>query len=154
MNDVTIREITHDRGKICNELLRSLPLWFGIESAIQKYVSDVENMPAFAAHSDDKPVGLISLKRHNEYTAEMYVIAVDPEFHRQGIGRRLVEAAENHLRALGHQFLSVKTLSPSRPSKEYEQTRTFFVTMGFKPVEEFKTLWGEANPCLLMIKAL
>jgi len=26
--------------------------------------------------------------------------------------------------------------------------------MGFRPVEEFKTLWGEAHPCLLMIKAL
>jgi len=24
----------------------------------------------------------------------------------------------------------------------------------FFPVEEFKTLWGEANPCLQMIKAL
>jgi hypothetical protein len=24
--------------------------------------------------------------------------------------------------------------------------------MGFSPVEVFKTLWGEHNPCLLMIK--
>ncbi len=139
---------------ICNELLRSLPLWFGIESAIQRYVSDVEGLTTFVAYIDDKPLGLVSIKAHNEYTAEVYVMAVHPKFHRRGIGRLLVEKTESHLKGLNYEYLSVKTLSPSRPNKEYEQTRAFYLAMGFKPVEEFKTLWGEANPCLLMIKAL
>lgn len=154
MNDAAIREITRDRGAICSELWRSLPRWFGIESAIQRYVSDVEELTTFAAYVQEKPVGLASLDFHNEYTAELHIIAVHPEFHRQGIGRLLVAAVESHLKPLNYEFLSVKTLSPSRPNKEYEQTRTFYAAMGFRPVEEFKTLWGEANPCLLMIKAL
>lgn len=155
MIGVEIREIAQDRGAICNDLLRSLPLWFGIESAIQRYVSDVESMATFVAYAeDDKPVGLTSLNLHNEYTAELHVIAVHPKFHRQGIGRALVAAVETHLRQRSYRFLSVKTLSPSRPNKEYEQTRKFYFALGFRPVEEFETLWGEANPCLLMIKAL
>jgi len=154
MDGATVRQITLDRGMICNELLRSLPLWFGIESAIQPYVSDVEGLTAFVAYIDDKPLGLVSIKAHNEYTAELYVMAVHPKFHRRGIGRLLVEKIESHLKGLNYEYLSVKTLSPSRPNKEYEQTRAFYLAMGFKPVEEFKTLWGVANPCLLMIKAL
>ena len=149
-----ILEATRNRGQICNELLRSLPLWFGIEEAIRKYVLDVESMPTLVAYATERPVGLVALNRHNEWTAEVHVMAVHPDFHRQGIGRDLIAAAENYLRALNYQFLSVKTLSPSRPNKEYEMTRSFYFAAGFRPVEEFKTLWGEVNPCLLMIKSL
>jgi ribosomal protein S18 acetylase RimI-like enzyme len=154
MSQVEIREIKENRGVICNDLLRSLPLWFGIEAAIQQYVSDVEAMPTFVAYAENRPVGFISLNRHNEWTAEVHIIAVRAEFHRSGIGRRLIEVSQDYLKALKYEFLSVKTLSPSRPNKEYEMTRKFYYSMGFRPVEEFRTLWGEANPCLLMIKAL
>jgi GNAT superfamily N-acetyltransferase len=154
MDGATVRQVTLDRGRICDEMLRSLPRWFGIESAIRQYVSDVERMTTFVACIEERPVGLASLYLHNEYTAELHVIAVHPEFHRKGIGRLLMKALESHLKPLNYEFLSVKTLSPSRSNMEYEKTRTFYAAMGFRPVEEFKTLWGEANPCLLMIKAL
>ena len=117
-------------------------------------MSDVEGMTTFVAYVEEGPVGLASVNHHNECTAELHVIAVHPEFHRKGIGRLLIDTVESHLKQLNSQFLSVKTLSPSRPDKRYEQTRRFYLAMGFKPVEEFKTLWGEANPCLLMIKVL
>jgi ribosomal protein S18 acetylase RimI-like enzyme len=154
MSQVEIREIEENRGIICNDLLRSLPLWFGIEAAIQQYVSDVEAMPTFAAYVENKAVGFISLNRHNEWTAEVHVMGVRAEFHRRGIGRRLLDVSQDYLKAHKCEFLSVKTLSPSKPNKEYEITRKFYYSMGFRPVEEFKTLWGEANPCLLMIKVL
>lgn len=63
-------------------------------------------------------------------------------------------AAEDHLRAAGVGFLQVKTLSPTHPDPFYARTRQFYQSMGFQPLEEFPTLWGEANPCLLMIKHL
>jgi ribosomal protein S18 acetylase RimI-like enzyme len=154
LKQAVIREITEDRGKICDALLHSLPRWFDIETAIRQYVIDVEEMPTFAAFVENRPVGFVSLKRHNEWTAEVHVMAVLAEFHRGGIGRKLIESAQGYLRGLNYKFLSAKTLSPSRPSQEYEMTRKFYFSMGFRPVEEFKTLWGEANPCLLMIKAL
>lgn len=50
--------------------------------------------------------------------------------------------------------LSVKTLSESRPDEEYDRTRQFYLGIGFIPIEEFKTLWGEHNPCLLLIKEI
>ena len=154
MVNCEIKESTEDRGRICNDLLRSLPLWFGIESAIRQYVSDVETMPTFVASVGGNPIGFLSLHIHNEWTAEIHVIAVRSEFHRNGIGRRLFAVAEDYLRKRRCEFLSVKTISASSPNKEYESTRRFYFSMGFKPVEEFRALWGEANPCLLMIKSL
>jgi ribosomal protein S18 acetylase RimI-like enzyme len=154
MNKVEVKELTQGRGQICNDLLRALPLWFGIEEAIRQYALDVEQMPTFVAYERSRAIGFVSLNRHNEWTAEVHVMAIHPDFHRRGVGRDLIEAAESHLRKLNFQFLSVKTLSPSRPNKEYEMTRKFYFAMGFRPVEEFKTLWGEANPCLFMIKSL
>lgn len=154
MHDIEIKEITEGRGRICDELLRSLPLWFGIESAIRQYVLDVERMPTFVAYSRERSIGFVSLNLHNKWTAEIHVMAIHPEFHRRGIGRNLLAVSQDYLRERGYEFLSVKTISPSSQSKEYEITRRFYLSLGFRPVEEFKTIWGEANPCLLMIKAL
>ena len=152
--DVVVRQIEDGRGEVCDELLRTLPLWFGIESAIQAYVKEVEEMPTFVAYEAGRAAGFVSLCLHNEYTAEIHVMAVRPEFPRKGIGRILLKEVEAYLKAGRYEFLSVKTLSPSRPNKEYELTRKFYLSNGFRPVEEFKTLWGEANPCLMMIKTV
>jgi len=154
MANIEIKAVTQGRGRICNQLLRSLPLWFGIDAAIVKYVAEVETMPTFAAYDGERIAGFLSLNRHNGWTAEVHVMAVQRDLHRRGIGRGLLTAAEKYLKEFGYEFLSVKTLSPSSPNKEYELTRKFYSAVGFRPVEEFKTLWGPANPCLLMIKSL
>ena len=36
----------------------------------------------------------------------------------------------------------------------YAQTRAFYLAMGFRPLEELRKLWDEANPCLIMVKRL
>lgn len=140
------------KSEICEKILRSLPKWFGIESAIQDYIKDVESMPMIVAKVESEIVGFLSLNFHNKYTAEIHVMGVLPHFHRKKIGRDLVRAAENYLCDKGYQYLTVKTLSESRPNEEYDRTRNFYYNVGFLPVEEFKTLWGEHNPCLLLIK--
>lgn len=154
MHRPLIKEVTDGKGKICNDLLRSLPLWFGIEEAIQNYVKEVESMPMLAAFDGARVVGFYSLNFHNAFTAEIHVMAVHPEFHRRGLGRELQARAEEFLKKKNFEFMSVKTIASSKPNREYALTRKFYEAMEFRPVEEFKTLWGEANPCLLMIKKL
>lgn len=150
--DIVYKKTEDGKGKICNEILRALPEWFGIESAIVQYVKDVENMEMYIAKSNDQVVGFISMNKHNKYTAEIHVMGILKEFHKKGIGKRLVELVEKELKNNGFEFFTVKTLSPSRENEEYRRTRLFYESMGFKPLEEFKTLWGEVNPCLLMGK--
>lgn len=142
------------KAKICEQILRSLPKWFGIESAIIEYIADAQKMPTLVVYDQKIPVGFLSLNYHNKFTAEIHVLGILPEYHRKGMGKRLIAEAEKILKQEGFKFISVKTLSESRPNKEYELTRKFYFDVGFVPVEEFKTLWGEHNPCLLLIKVL
>lgn len=150
-----IYKIYKYKGKICNDILRALPDWFAVEKSIQKYVKDVKKIPMFICKINIEVVGFLALKIHNPFTAEVYVMGVLPEFHRQNVGSQLLEKAETYLRHRKIEFLTVKTLSPSDSYKPYKKTRSFYTHRGFKPVEDFGTkIWGKDNPCLLMLKKL
>ncbi|MBE9098491.1 GNAT family N-acetyltransferase [Vacuolonema iberomarrocanum] len=142
-----------NQASVCEPILRLLPEWFGIESAIVHYVQEIDHLPTFLAQNQNQIVGFLAIKQHNEFAAEIYVIAIHPKFHGQGIGRQLVTAAEVELQRLGVEYFQVKTLGASRPNPNYEKTRKFYASVGFKPLEEFLTLW-EGNPCLQMVKKL
>lgn len=140
-----------EKSRVCEGILRGLPLWFGIESAIVDYVKNVAEMETWAA-MDSGVVGFLSLKKHNPKTAEIYVMGVLSDHQGRKIGSQLIETAEESLKAQGFQFLTVKTLSESRPDEHYDKTRRFYLKYGFTPVEEFPTLWDQDNPCLMLVK--
>jgi ribosomal protein S18 acetylase RimI-like enzyme len=141
-------------SKVCEQILRSLPDWFGIETALLDYSRNVAELPTFTARDDETPVGILTLKEHFPESAEIYVMGVRPEWHRRGVGKSLLSHAEEWLVSEGVQFLQVKTLSESREDEHYAETRAFYRRAGFVPLEEFDELWSEANPCLLMVKSL
>jgi ribosomal protein S18 acetylase RimI-like enzyme len=136
----------------CEPILRGLPDWFGIESALQNYVIEIDRLPTWIALVEGQTVGLATLKYHSAYAAEVYVMGVMERFQRQGLGRALFREAEAALVGEGVEYLQVKTLSPSNPDPAYARTRAFYQALGFRPLEEFKQLWDEDNPCLMMIK--
>ncbi len=146
-------ENPQEKSQICDKVLRSLPQWFGIESAIIDYIKDVQDMETWASVETDV-IGFISIKKHNEHTAEIHVMGLLSNYHGKKIGSKLVHAAEESLIAQGFKFITVKTLSEKRSDENYDKTRKFYLKYGFTPIEEFKTLWGEHNPCLMMIKNL
>lgn len=138
----------------CEKILRNLPEWFGIESSIVNYVNDIKNMKSYIAKINNEIAGFITLNFHNKYTSEIQVMAVTKEYHGQKIGSKLVKYVEEILRNEAFEYLEVKTLSDSHPDKNYEKTRGFYFSNGFRPIEEMKKLWGEGSPCLVMIKKL
>lgn len=142
------------QSELCGPILQALPDWFGIEEATRQYVADTAVLPTFLAFANNQTIGFLTLKPHTEYAAEIHVMGILPEWHRQGVGRALLAASEDHLREIGVEFLQVKTLSARHPDEGYGRTRQFYLAMGFRPLEEFPTLWGEANPCLQLIKVL
>jgi GNAT superfamily N-acetyltransferase len=129
-------------------------MWFGIPASVEDYVAAADRSPTVVASLDDVDVGLLTLVRHSRHAAEVYVMAVLPQLHRQGIGRALLRHAEDILAADGVEFLQVKTLSPSKPDDGYDKTRAFYLAYGFRPLEEFPTLWDADNPALQMIKVV
>ncbi len=129
-------------------------MWFGIPASVEDYVATADRSPTVVASLGDEDVGLLTLVRHSHHAAEVYVMAVLPQLHRQGIGRALLRHAEDILAADGVEFLQVKTLSPSKPDDGYDKTRAFYLAYGFRPLEEFPTLWDADNPALQMIKVI
>ena len=144
----------HDKSTITDTVLRSLPNWFGIEASILSYVHNVKELTFIAALNDEISIGFAAIKKHNQYTAEIYVMGVLKEYHGRGVGKTLVRLCEETCVRNNMRFLSVKTLDESRSDNFYERTRRFYLAMGFLPLEVFDTLWGEENPCLLMVKSV
>lgn len=150
---ITITTMPSEAAETCEQILRALPEWFGIEEAILHYRKNIESMPTWVAVDNDRIVGFLTVNHHNEYSAEIDVMGVLKEYHRKGVGRALVAHIEKLLRKQKVKFLEVKTLAPSDPNEPYRRTRRFYASVGFFPLEE-NNLWGDANPCLIMIKKL
>lgn len=138
----------------CEPIMRALPDWFGIEEAIVQHVAEIENLPTFLVCKGERTIGFLSMKQHNPYSAEIHVLAILREMHRQGLGRQLLHAAEAYLRDQNVEYLHLKTLSDSHPDEDYAKTRAFYRAVGFRPLAELPTLWGKDNPCLVMVKRL
>ncbi len=148
-----VRELQLEDIPVCSRILRSLPDWFGIEESNLEYDRDIATLPTLVATDGDEVVGFLSVKHHTDSASEIQVMGVRPDYHRSGIGRRLLEAAEAQLPE-GVEFLQVKTLGPSHPDPFYRRTRAFYAAMGFVPLEETTQIWGAENPTLIMIKYL
>lgn len=136
------------------QILRSLPMWFGQEESTLEYIRDTSQYPTWVAVEGDTFCGFITLQQHYPQACEIHCIAVHAANRTTGVGRALVQGAEAWAHAQGTRFMQVKTLADSHPSPEYAQTRAFYKRLGFVPMELFPTLWGEKTPCLQLIKYL
>jgi ribosomal protein S18 acetylase RimI-like enzyme len=135
-------------------LLRDLPEWFGIEESVRGYIEAARTLPGAAAIAGDDIVGVCLVRRHTDVAAEIELLAVRRDLHRQAIGRRLLQHIEPDLVADGVRLLEVKTFGPSGDSAEYERTRAFYRACGFLPLEERTDIWSPENPCLISVKPL
>lgn len=151
---ITTRIEEAGSGPLCRAVLGALPQWFGVEVSVEHYVEAADRVPTVVATAEGRDVGVATIVTHNPFAAEVYVMGVMPEYHRHGVGRAMLRAAEVRLADEGVEFLQVKTRGPSRPDVGYEKTRAFYMAYGFRPLEEFPLLWDAENPALLMVKAV
>lgn len=146
-------ECDDTRTIIARTILESLPDWFGIPEATEAYIADSIGKPFFCAYDKDRPVGFLYLKETGRHTAELAVMGVLKEYHRQGVGRKLFAEAKNEAKRLGYSFIQVKTVQMGRYDI-YDNTNRFYLSLGFKELEVFPTLWDECNPCQIYIMAI
>ena len=144
---------TAARREIAREILADLPEWFGIPESTEEYIRESGNMPFFAATDAEEHIGFMSMKETSPFTCEIYVCGVKKRCHRCGAGRALFAAFTAYARAKGYEYVQVKTVAAGH-YPEYDATRRFYENIGFRALEVFPTLWDEANPCLVMVRAL
>ncbi|MEN6340275.1 MAG: GNAT family N-acetyltransferase [Clostridiaceae bacterium] len=146
-------ESEEEKRRVAREVLADLPEWFGIPESTEEYIDESAKMPFWASYFNHETAGFIALKQTSPFAAELYVAGVKKRFHRQGIGRELFSAFYEYAKQSGYEFLQVKTVDEGR-YEEYDQTRLFYESLGFRKLEVFPTLWDEWNPCLIMVMAV
>ncbi|WP_064708509.1 GNAT family N-acetyltransferase [Rhizobium bangladeshense] len=148
-------EILSGKAELCRSIMKALPDWFSEPEVIDASAEAVEDLPVFGYIEADVVTAMIALKPHLPGAVEIALIATRPEYHGQGAGRHLVDAAERFAHESGARLLTVKTLAPrGRDEPQFKATRRFYDRNGFVRAEVFPRLWHEDHPCLFMVKPL
>lgn len=141
------------KEEIASEILSKLPDWFGLPESTAEYVKCSRDMPFWADIEDEQVRGFITLKETSPYTAEIYVMGVLKEFHRNKIGNKLFKTCYSYAKEQGYLYMQVKTVKEGCYD-EYDRTIAFYKSLGFKEFECFPTLWDEWNPCQIYVMSI
>lgn len=142
-----------EKQRVARVILEALPEWFGIPEARENYIRESADEIMLVSSEGGEPDGFLCLKETGRDTLELAVMGVLKEYHRQGVGTALVQAAKRMARERGYSFLQVKTVQMGR-HPEYDATNRFYLSLGFKEFEVFPTLWDEWNPCQIYVMSV
>jgi ribosomal protein S18 acetylase RimI-like enzyme len=79
---------------------------------------------------------------------DLYWIAVDSKTHRNGIGRRLLTAAEEAVCKAGGRMLIAETSGTAH----YEPTRKFYLGMGYAMEATIRDFYSEGDDLAIFVK--
>jgi len=108
-------------------------------------------MPFLASFADGECAGFIVLNATSKDCADIYVMGIKKKFHRTALERCFTRHTRIWLGNVARRIF--KSIQFKRDiTKEYDVTNRFYVSVGYKELECFPTLWGECNTCQLYIK--
>lgn len=140
----TIIQLTPDESEqACREISITLPEWFGIPEANERYANGVKERFTFGYVIDNTCVGILSLEFPFKNTANIYWMGVKRDWHNKGIGKALLNHAEMICKERQVYSLTVETLSPKENDSNYLKTLKFYLKGGFKPLFELNTYGPE-----------
>ncbi len=134
-------EFTPIEVKVALELI-DLYLKYGINSDYHILVADIDNSPVGYICFGPTPM--------TEGTWDVYWMAVDPEKQRRGIGRWLLNDAENNISNLHGRLILIET--SSKP--DYERTRKFYESCGYEIIACIPDFYTHGDDKLVFQKRL
>ncbi len=107
---------------------------------------------ALGAFEDDQLVGFTCFGPTpcTVATWDLYWIAVHPDTHRSGIGRRLMQAAERAIQTHGGRLVVVETAS--RP--DYAPTRAFYAALDYRQAARISEYYAPGDDLVVYVKHL
>ena len=150
---IEIIKDSDEKKRIARTVLEGLKEWFEVEESREGYIRDCADWIFLVAKEDDKVMGFLCLKETGNDTVELAVMGVLKDYHRNGIGRQLVDKAIEVAESSGYEFMQVKTVKMG-VYEDYDITNRFYISCGFKELEVFPLYWDEANPCQIYVMSL
>ncbi len=89
--EITEIHEAHIKQEVCANIINALPEWFGNQEHNKNYISGTADRRCFAAAIDEKYIGLIAIEELYQYNLNIYWFGVLPQYHRQGIGTKLLQ---------------------------------------------------------------
>lgn len=83
--------------------------WRKAQAAAVEETCRSSEMATWVATADGQPVGFVAVKTHSPTFAEIYMIAVDPEYQRRGISQQLTAHALDWMKSKGVSIAMVET---------------------------------------------
>jgi hypothetical protein len=75
-------------GAVCADVLAALPEWFGFPDSVADYVESADTHPTVVATVTGRDCGILTLRAHTPYAAEIVVRASCPSSIGVGSGER------------------------------------------------------------------
>lgn len=129
--------------KACRDIASTLPEWFGIPEANERYAQGVRERLCLGYIINGECVGMLSLEFPFHDTASIYWMGVKKGKHRKGVGSSLLRHAESYCLQNKYQTITVETLSPKEKNVSYLKTFAFYCGEGFRPLFELNTYGKE-----------
>jgi N-acetylglutamate synthase-like GNAT family acetyltransferase len=151
-----VRELRPQDAARCDEIIASLPEWFGLDEGIREASDAVRHQHGLVYERDGTVLGFVTYEPRATESAEITWIAVHANVRGGGIGTALLEVLTARLIRGGKRLLFVKTVSDRKdPGPEYAATRAFYLARGFVPAAELDLDPPDPeNPIQLMVLAL
>ncbi|MEX1008607.1 MAG: GNAT family N-acetyltransferase [Acidimicrobiia bacterium] len=155
---MNVRLLAPGDAVACDEVLASLPYFFGQPDGIEACARAVCTQRGWVAEDADEIVAFVTVEVIFPETVEITWLAVRSDRRRGGIGHALVERVTDDAAQSGAQLVVVETLGPSVAEPGvidgYEGTRAFYARVGFLPVKEVQLRDWNSDSAILLARVL
>jgi GNAT superfamily N-acetyltransferase len=153
---IVVRPLAPTDAPTCDEIILSLPEFFGHEGGRADCAAAVRSQAGWVAEADGRVIGFATWQQRTSVTAEVTWMAVHRDHRHRGTGTAIIEAVALDLIDHGYKMALVMTSAASKqPGDEpdtYEATRRLWIARGFLPLTELD-IW-DTNVALLLVRPL
>lgn len=144
-----IHDITARAGVFSQEEIDSVPAMF---DEYLKYGAQASGYHFIVYREGERVLGyaIYGYRDLTDGVYDLYWIAVDPNARRKGVGRKLLTACEEAVRAEGGRMLIAETSGTA----EYASTREFYLRTGFVNEASIRDFYKPGDDLKIFVKRL
>ncbi len=142
-NDIIVREMRKDDKRHILDIIKKIKIFSDEDQRIAtELVEEIlvgpntEEYYVLCAIKEDKILGYICFGPASLCigTYDIYYIAVDPQYFRNGVGKFLISSTEDYIKEKKGRLILIETSS----NEEYYGTRNFYLKLGYNEIARIK----------------